>query len=93
MSVESKMTVSGCDTVLPQVCTTRWYWADKSLTSPSAGHSKRLVIAVFPLELPQQQKNEKSDTQNLNFTHIYSDRARSVFWSWVMPFDFTPIRL
>lgn len=68
MSVESKMTVSGCDTGLPQVCTTRWYWADKSLTSPSAGHSKRLVIAVFPLELPQQQKNEKSDTQNLNFT-------------------------
>lgn len=93
MSVESKMTVSGCDTGLPQVCTTRWYWTDKSLTSPSAGHSKRLVIAVFPLELPQQQKDEKSDTQNLNFTHIYSDRVRSVFWSWVMPFDFTPVRL
>lgn len=93
MSVESKMAVSGCDTGLPQGCTTRRYWADKSLTSPSAGHSERSVIAVFPLERPQQQKNEKSDTYNLKFTHIYSHRARSVFWSWVMPFDFTPVRL
>lgn len=72
---------------LPQICTT-CYWADKSLTSPSAGHNEQSAIAVFPLELSQQQKSEKSE-YNPNFTHIYSNWARPVFWSWVMPFDFS----
>lgn len=52
-------------------------WADKSLTSLSAGS----LIAVFPLELSQQQKNEKSEIYNLNFTHVHSHR---VLWAWVM---------
>lgn len=40
------------------------HWADKSLTSLSAGS----LTAMFPLELSQEQKNEKSEIYNPNFS-------------------------
>lgn len=75
MSVENKMTVGGCDTVLPQVGTTRCYWADKSLTSPRTRHSQLLLCSLWKYLSSQIMRN----LCNLNFTHIYPHRPRPVF--------------